>query len=79
MHLTVTGNVDQILDGNGEAGATVRHVYSYNSLCRICDLKWDFIGKLDTYSYDIDYIYSKMNIDMKRPIKREKQTDHSKE
>ena len=44
-------------------GALNRHWYRFTDLCRVCSIKWDFIGKVETSDIDSEVVMRKAGVE----------------
>jgi len=52
--------VHYVLDARAAGRQLNRHWIPQNELCRVCELRWDFIGHHETLHQDADYVVSKL-------------------
>lgn len=43
------------------------HFLDIHSLCKVCDVKYDFIGKMETLSEEVQYIFNRLDINITFP------------
>jgi len=59
-NVTFAEFVRYVLDQHSVGKVLDRHWIPQNELCRVCHLRWDFIGHYDTLLEDSDYVVSKL-------------------
>ena len=59
-NVTFAEFVRYVLDQHSAGKVLDRHWIPQNELCRVCQLRWDFIGHYDTLLEDSDYVVSKL-------------------
>lgn len=43
------------------------HFLDYHSICRVCNVTYDFIGKYETFEQDVRYIFDRLDINLPFP------------
>jgi len=59
-NVTFAEFVRYVLDEHAAGRVLDRHWIPQNELCRVCQLRWDFIGHHETLHKDADYVVSKL-------------------
>jgi len=59
-NVTFAEFVRYVLDQHSAGKVLDRHWIPQNELCRVCQLRWDFIGHYETLLEDSDYVVSKL-------------------
>ena len=59
-NVTFAEFVRYVLDQHAAGQVLDRHWIPQNELCRVCELRWDFIGHHETLHDDADYVVSKL-------------------
>ena len=59
-NVTFAEFVRYVLDQHAAGQVLDRHWIPQNELCRVCKLRWDFIGHYETLLEDADYVVSKL-------------------
>jgi len=59
-NVTFAEFVRYVLDKHSAGKVLDRHWIPQNELCRVCQLRWDFIGHYETLLEDSDYVVSKL-------------------
>jgi len=59
-NVTFAEFVHYVLDERAAGKVLDRHWTPQNELCRVCRLRWDFIGHFETLLGDADYVVSKL-------------------
>jgi len=47
---------------NGDIGIRVRHWTRYFDICRVCDVNWNFVGKVESIVEDAAYMLKEVNL-----------------
>jgi len=47
---------------SGDIGIRVRHWTRYFDICRVCDVNWDFVGKVESIVEDAAYMLKEVNL-----------------
>ena len=47
---------------SGDIGIRVRHWTRYFDICRVCDVNWSFVGKVESIVEDAAYMLKQVNL-----------------